>query len=175
MAVTPTGAPAWVRLSDHTTYGGNTNKTNYQSQGAVNPRTDVTAEQFSRLVADLEALVRVGSFAVITFTCNDTVPAAPTVDDYDSMAGTAPTGARVSSGVVTFTWDASYLDPYGVSGDIHIAHAIVTGTSASQVGTVVLSDPDVNSKNERATVTIEENGAPIADASATLVVWTSVA
>jgi hypothetical protein len=175
MTVTPTGSPAWERTANHETYGGNINKRNYQSQGPVNPRTDVDAAEFSRMVADVAAMVQTAPFAVLTFTTNDTSPAAPTVDNYNGMHGSAPpTGARVSNGVAQFDWDASYLDAYGVSGDVHITHAVATchGTGGN-MATVVISDPDANSKNERVTVyATDDTGTASTDITVSVVVYT---
>jgi hypothetical protein len=128
MTITPAGLPAWSRTADHTYYGGHTNKTNYQSQGVVNPRTDFGAEALCRMAADLAAVVNATPFAVITYLNNDGSPAAPTVESAYLMTGVrlssyaggaAPTGfpsaARNGTGDVTFTFSSSYDDPYGVS------------------------------------------------------------
>jgi len=133
MTTTPTGAPVWERTNDHTTYGGHLQKENYQGQGAINAKTDVTAQQFARLCADVEALGKVADFATITYTQDDTGTADPTVDSYDAMAGArAPTATRESDGVVLLTWEDSYEDAYGIAGDINIGHvhADLEGTAA---------------------------------------------
>lgn len=129
MTITPTGHPAWTRTVDHTDYGGNVNKKNYMGLGVVNALTDVGAEDFCRMCSDLAALVRVAPMWVITYLCNDTSPAAPTIEVANGMTGVrivsyagnaAPTGfpsaARNGNGDVTFTFSSSYLDEYGVSG-----------------------------------------------------------
>ena len=128
MTVNPTGDPAWARTASHDIYGGHSNKANYQSQGAINPKTDVTAEQFSRAVEDLAAAVRVMAFCTLRLTCNDTAPAAPTFEwvrmatgvratsyEGDSAPTGFPSGARVGDGSVTITFASSYDDAYGVS------------------------------------------------------------
>jgi hypothetical protein len=124
--ITPAGAPAWVKTNDHTTYGGDVNKQNYQSRGAVNPLTDVTAAQFCRLAADIAALQLVAEFATITYQCNDSVPGAPTILYYDGMVGTLPTPTRNGNGDVTWVWSATYNDDYGITGALNIAHAMTT-------------------------------------------------
>lgn len=142
MAITPTGLPAWVRSNNHTHYGGHLNKTNYQSQDAVNPRTDVTAQNLCRMAADLEAVQRTADLASLTFQCVDGgSPAAPTILDSDSMWDALPTPTRNGNGDVTFQWANSYTDPYGQSGAVTIAHAIPTlhGATAGQC-TVELVD-----------------------------------
>src|SRR5262245_17366201 len=120
MAITPTGKPGWVRTNSHEHYGGDTNKKNYQSQGAVNSRTDLTAENVCRVAADIAAMARTAEFATIVFTCNDSVPAAPTVNEYLAQTGGAPTGSRIGDGDVTLEWLDQYSNDYGVIGDLHI-------------------------------------------------------
>lgn len=175
MAVTPTGNPAWVRSNDHTAYGGHVNKANYQSVGTVNPRTDLSAENLARMAADLAAVARTAPWAVLTYTTNDTSPAAPTIDDYETMAGNEPTGARVGDGEVTITWDASYSDPYSQSADIHIIGATATVHGSGDYSTkITLSDPDANGKNERVAVAVTDStsGAAVTDIKVTVVLYT---
>lgn len=132
MAITPAGAPVWLRTNDHTTYGGHTDKRNFQGQGAVDPTSDVTAEQFCRLAEDIAGLGRVGAFATVVFQCDDDgSPSNPTLVRYDGMAGAAPSLVRNGNGDVTVTWATSYTDAYGVSGAISItmAEASVITTS----------------------------------------------
>lgn len=136
MAVTPAGDPAWARTSDYSTYGGHSDKANYQSQGAVNPRTDVTAEQFSRMVEDLANAVRTADFAKMRVETHDTSPAAPTIHwcrlmtavrnvsyEGDSAPTGFPSGARVGTGTVTITFASSYDDAYGVAQAFTPSHA----------------------------------------------------
>lgn len=126
MTITPAGLPAWSRSADHTYYGGHPNKANYQSQGVVNPRTDVGAEAIARLSADLAAAVNTSPMWVITYL--DGGGGAPTVESVYGMTGvrttsygggSPPTGfpsaARNGTGDVTFTFASSYADPYGVT------------------------------------------------------------
>ena len=153
MAITPTGAPSWVRNSDHTTYGGHANKINYQGQGKVNARTDVGAEEFTRLAADLAALMRVGEFCNVTFTARDAGVLDPLVTKVTMQpsgvvtvsyaGGSPPTGfpsvTRVADGNYLITFAASYLDAYGVSGAWQPVHAMggVHGSLGRDVGTTV--------------------------------------
>ncbi len=175
MAITPRGDPAWVKSSDYTTYGGNQNKTNYQAQGAVDGRTDVDAADFARISDDLASMHRTADFASFTVTCNDSSPAAPTITNYDAMAGSAPTGARNGNGDVTLTFSASYTDAYGVSGLLNISGAKfgLQGTTAGTV-TYVLSDPDANGLNERIQLLAKDSsGTPISDAVFTVEIETA--
>lgn len=129
MSVIPTGVPVWLRTNDFTSYGGNLNKKNFASRGVINPKTDVGAEAFARITADLASLGRTAPFAVFQIQCDDTTPAAPTVTWVTMMTGTRsasylgsapPTGfpsvARNGNSDFTITFAASYTDPYGVTG-----------------------------------------------------------
>lgn len=141
---TPTGNPAWVRTSAFDTYGGNLLKANYQSQGVVNPQTDVGAEGFSRLVADVAAIVRTAQFCSMLIQCDDATPAAPTVLNCRLMTGVAatsylgsapPTGfpavARNGNGDVTVTFASSYSDEYGVAGAFIVKDPIANFVGSS--------------------------------------------
>ncbi len=181
MSVTPTGAPAWVRTVAFSDYGGHTQKRDYGGQGAINPYTDVSAAQFSRMVSDVAAAVRTAPFAIITFLCNDTSPAAPTIESVYMMTAVrtasyegdaAPTGfpsaARNGDGDVTFTFDATYDDEYGVEGTLALlaATAGVQGTSGHRsAGAELLSTTTVQ-------VTVfDDTGAAVEDARVTLLVY----
>jgi hypothetical protein len=126
---TPTGLPAWTRTADFIQYGGAVDKANYQSQGVVNPRTDVGAEGFSRLVADTAAVVRTAEFATMQILCVDGGSNTPTVENCRLMTGATvisyvgsappagfPAASRNGNGDVTITFASSYNDEYGVGG-----------------------------------------------------------
>ena len=174
MAITPTGAPVWVRTNDHTTYGGNINKRNYQSQGAVNALTDISAEEYVRVTADLEAIGRTSPFAIMAYDNNDSPRAPPTIRDYSAMSGSAPTAVSNANGDVTFSWNGSYLDSYSVSGDIHITAATANvNSSAAEFATVELIDSDANGRNDQVRVrAFDQAGTPIVTAAVILVVYT---
>ncbi len=160
MAITPDGLPAWVRQSDHTTYGGHVDKVNWHNQPLTNPRTDVGAEAFARLVADMEAVVRTAPFVVLRVTCNDTTPAAPTIQLVNQMTGIRessyegdaapsgmPSGARNGDGDITLTWSSSYNDPYSVSGTVKIIAATADAEGASaRICTTVITDTTVRAR-----------------------------
>lgn len=182
MAIVPTGHPCWVRANSHTTYGGNVNKIDYQSIGPVNPRTDIGAAQFCRLASDVAAIQLTAPFATVTYLCNDTVAAVPTVEEYDAMVGAAPTGIRNGDGDITFTWLDSYADPYSVIGEVNIEHAEATGhapvaaPATPLVATVELLDLSATGKNESVRVRVWDvvTGLPAVDPRVTLVVTTGV-
>ncbi len=142
--VVPSGFPIWLRASDVTTYGGNVEKRNHYGQGVIDALTDVGAEEFSRLAADLAAVGRVVDAWTIEHQCIDTVAGAPTILSVYSMFGNRtipyvgssppsgfPTVTRNGPGDVTFTFASSYLDPYGVSGAFAIKHPAAALVSAS--------------------------------------------
>jgi hypothetical protein len=131
-----------VRSSDLYTYGGHPEKRNHLGQGAIDALTDVSAEEFSRLAADLAAIMRTAPFGSYEFLCNDSVPAAPTITAVNSMIGirttsyagdAAPAGfpsaVRNGDGDVTFTWDATCTDPYGVVGNFGVTNPYGSATT----------------------------------------------
>ena len=140
MTVTPTGLPIWSRTASFETYGGHTGKKNYNDVGLIDPTTDVSAEQFSREVADIAAMARTSPFAVMTYTQDDTGTNDPTVNYYDAHHGSgaakAPTLTRNGDGDVTITWDASYSDPYGVSQSVALRHVKATAHGSGNVNAV---------------------------------------
>lgn len=154
---TPNGNPAWVRSSDFATYGGDPNKANYQSQGVVNPVTDVGAEGFSRLAADLAAVMRTAEFCSMLVQCDDATPAAPTVLNCRLMIGVTavsylgsappagfPTVLRNGDGDVTVTFASSYSDEYGAPGAF-VANDPICGFVGSSGG---LATPELVSPTE---------------------------
>jgi hypothetical protein len=163
----------------HEDYGGNVAKTNYQSVGVVNPRTDVGAEGFSRQVSDQAAAVRTAEFAVMTLLCNDGSPAAPTIESCQLMTGIAsapyagdaapngfPSAARNGDGDVTITFAASYDDEYGVSADYAPTQAVAAGHGTTFADpTVVISGQTVRAR------VFDAAGAALADKRITLIVW----
>lgn len=176
---TPTGSPAWVRTVSFADYGGSTAKRDFMGIGAINALTDVSAAQVSRMVSDLAAAVRTAPFAVITFLCNDGSPAAPTIESVYMMTGVrtvsyagdnAPTGfpsaARNGSGDVTFTFDSSYNDEYGVAGAFTPRMAEATAQSSS----ARVAEPVISGQTIRVRV-LDDAGAASTDQRVTLVVY----
>jgi hypothetical protein len=176
--MTPAGNPAWTRTADHTFYGGDTDKRNFMSQGMIDARTDIGAAEITRLAEDLAACVRTAPFAVITYTCDDSTPGAPTVHAAYMMTGarttsyvasSAPSGfpsaARNGDGDVTFTFGTSYEDAYGVSAELTIRHAEAGGHGTNAYGTVEISGATVRVR------AANDAGAAVANAKVTLVVY----
>jgi hypothetical protein len=177
--ITPAGLPAWTRTADYTVYGGHPQKQNYQSQGVINPRTDVGAEGFARLTADAEATTRTCPFAVLTYLNHDGSPAAPTIESAYLMTGirassyegnAAPTGfpsaARNSTGKVTFTFAASYSDAYGVPAAYTPSHVVL-----GMQGTTFLDATWSISGSTVAVSCFDAAGSAVGDRRVTLVVW----
>ncbi len=173
--------PAWVRSSDFTSYGGDVNKKNYQSVGAIDPLTDVTANDLNRLAEDLSASVNTAPFCVITFTQDDTGTNDPTVNfcylmtglstsNYDG--GSPPTGfpsvVRSADADVLVTFLSSYNDAFGTSGDF-----IATGAVTTPHGTTeAFATPDIASATTVRVQTFNGAGGSELDRKITLEVYT---
>ncbi len=179
MTITPSGSPPWMRVNSLEHYGGDVNKDNYLSRGAIDALTDVDAAQFSRLAADVAALQRVMPFCTMTFLCNDSSPAAPTVEFVhmqtgitNSYAGDSPPSgfpslARNSAGDVSITFASTYSDPYNISGSFSVSSAL-PGLISSTAGEVTAELVSATVVRVRAFSTA---GAAISDARITLSVW----
>ena len=180
MSITPTGGPVWEGSSGHADYGGHANKRNHLSLGVIDPETDVSGEQLARMAADLAAVARVAPFAVLDITCNDSSPAAPTINtcylntgvratSYEGDAAPAgfPTASRVASGRFTLHFSTSYSDDYGVSANFAIGGR--TGSHADETGgtVTVIKDSDTV-----ATVrAFNASGSADSDARVSVVIW----
>lgn len=180
MAIVPTGSPLWARTVDIAHYGGNVEKSNYLSRGAIDALTDVDAEQFARLTADAAAIARVTPFCTLTLTCEDSDPGAPTIT-YVHMAtgvrlvsydgGAAPTGfpsaSRNGTGDVTVTFASTYSDAYGVSGAFSISHAkaCVVHTAVARAVAQVATSTTVRLR------AFDASDAALSNATMTLTVW----
>ena len=186
MSILPAGVPAWVRTNDPATYGGQLEKKNYQSQGMVNPRTDVDATQFVRLCEDMAALARTAPLAVLRYTTDDTGMADPTVHscimmsgvhavDYDGGSPPAgfPTVLRNGDGDVTITFTPQLADAYGITADIDLQN--VGGSVHGVAGDIspTLLDPDVNTRNEAVQIeAFDSAGAALTDVTVSVELWT---
>lgn len=178
--IVPAGLPLWSRTASHEQYGGHIDKENYLSEGSIDETTDVDADELCRLAADVEAIARTVPFATITYRCNDGSPAAPTILQVTmatgvrltSYAGDAapsgfPSAVRSGTGKVTFTFGATYADPYGVSSARSAKeHACPSlhGSTAGDATATVTGD----------TVLVEvwdAAGAAMGDKTVTLEVW----
>jgi hypothetical protein len=141
--------------------------------------TDVSAAEFSRMVSDVAAIARTAPMWIITYLCNDSSPAAPTVEVVYGMTGVRvtsyegdnpptgfPSAARAAAnGAVVFTFDSSYDDDYGVAGDY-----AVTGAVGSAEGSAHRA---VTCTNTATTVTVrvyDDAGSAVADPRVTIMV-----
>lgn len=125
---TPNGNPAWTRSADHTFYGGHADKANYNGEPVVNPRTDVGADSFQRMAADLAAVARMTNFCTLWFTANSagssisvTACSMMTGKISAAYAGTSPPAGfpsvtHVSAMVYSIDIGGSYSDDYSVAG-----------------------------------------------------------
>lgn len=176
MAITPTGSPVWTRQNNHEAYGGNLNKKNYQSRGAVNGKTDLTAENVCRIAADMAAVGKTAPFCSFVATFDDSGPANPTIESADllTMAGTAPTAVRVGDGHAYFDWATSYTDEYSQSGEFNIV-GVQVSLEGSSAGAAVWEIEDDNSDglNERLVVRVfDSGGSALTSPTVAITVWT---
>lgn len=180
MAIVPSGVPPWLRTNSIEHYGGNVDKQNYLSRGAIDALTDVDASQFSRIAADIAALQRVMPFCTLTLLCSDSVPAAPTIEYVHMQTGftssgylgsSPPTGfpsaERNGNGDVTITFASSYLDPYSVSGAFSIS-SLLPGLIHTAAGEAVAERLTDTTVRLRAFVSA---GTALSNARMSLSVW----
>jgi hypothetical protein len=179
MTTTPAGRPAWSRTAAIEDFGGHLNKVNFQSQGVVNPRTDVGAEAIARQSADQVACSRTAPFVELVAECNDGSPAAPTVEYAAMMTGVRtssyeadapptgfPSATRGGSGHVVFTFESEYEDEYGIAEAFTPRGAHVTCEGATFAdGTYEISGQTVIVRIFNAA------GTPLADRRFSLSVW----
>lgn len=180
MAITPSGSPPWLRTNNLTHYGGDVNKANYLSRGAIDALTDVDASQFSRLSADVAALQRVMPFCTMTLLCDDSTPGPPTIEYINMQTGIAsvsyvgnsppsgfPSAARNSNGNVLITFASSYSDPYSVNGAFSIS-SLMPGLISATAGTATAERASATTVNLRA---FNSAGTAISNARMSLSVW----
>jgi hypothetical protein len=142
MPVTPTGLPAWTRTASIEQYGGHVDKENYLSLDAIDPLTDITAQGYARLTADVMAAALTSPFAVITMRESGgsvTVESAfmmPTGARLAPYAGASPPAGypgvtRTATGRFVVGFATSYTDPYGVSGAFAARGAVATAGNST--------------------------------------------
>lgn len=177
--ITPTGSPSWLRVNDFTHYGGHLNKQNYLSRGAIDALTDVDAAQFNRLTVDIAALQRVMPFCTMTLLCNDSVPAAPTIEFVNMQTGVSgsyagnspptgfPSAARNGNGDVSITFLNSYGDEFGVDGVFSIS-SLLPGLISSSAGVATAERVSATVARLRA---FNAAGSALSNARMTLSVW----
>lgn len=85
----------------------------------------LTAEQHARIAADLKAVVAAAPFAILTFDTDSATPIAYTAQHNVGVVS-APTITLVGPGVVTLTWQGSYLDEYDNAFPVYIKAATAT-------------------------------------------------
>ena len=109
------------------------------------PVDGITAEQWSRLAADLSAVVRTVPFAIITVeqTSNSTVVLSAYQAQHGVGDAHAPTLVATGAGTVTLAWAAAYTDPFGNAQAVSIKHADAMALSAasSAIASVEITGP----------------------------------
>lgn len=172
------GSPSWTRTASASSYGGDVNKTNYQSVGVINAKTDVGAAAVNRAAADEAACVRSAPFAVIRYHCHDTTPAAPEFNIILTQPGITeayaadyapdgyPSGARNGDGDVTITFDASSTDDMGVAGAFAPSAVLVSSTTDGNVASYSISGQTVRIK-----IVSLSTGNAVQNAAGSVAVW----
>ncbi len=141
MTITPEGLPAWTRTAGISQYGGHVDKQNYLSRGVIDPLTDIGAEGYSRLTADLAAAAITAPMFVCTFLNALSGGDPPTIEAAFFMPYGAitisyvgddpppgfPEAGQVGAGQVQFVFESSYVDAYGVAGSFAPRIAVATG------------------------------------------------
>lgn len=167
--VTPTGLPAWTRTADPSTYGGVLGKRNLGNIGAVNAKTDVTAEEFLRAAQDLAHATRaaplfwmrmtIATTPDLTVTVNQCQPQwAPASGPYLSVTGyaTGTSPGPLYPVITTSAFDLlvtfpditiigtpnviSVADDYGVVGECQMSVPLLTGYLTSGMTCQVAGD-----------------------------------
>ena len=137
----PGGNPPWMRTMSAASYGAHASLRDYGGTGAINANTDITAEQYKRLAADVAAAAMVAPLAVLTlrwtvspnavFVASVVPQWAPAV--FVEYAGSSPPSSVYPSvtlmgNVFTVTFPSTATDDYGVSGPI-IPRVVVPASS----------------------------------------------
>lgn len=154
--VTPAGYPAWARMADATIYGGVADLRNLGGIGAVNAKTDVTAEEYLRLASDLARCVQTAPLLWMRMLISGTAGSGPVTATIQecvtqwggasgSYAGATPPGTAwptvsqyFETGILLFRLPGlsdgvimTALDGYGVSGQFLLSSAVASGHDAS--------------------------------------------
>lgn len=146
---TPSGLPSWSRTATAETYGGSIEKQNYQSQGVTNAMTDLGAEEFSRMAADLSSCIRTAPFASLVVNgVTEEVLNIQTqygslnevYDGYNPPFG-FPTFIRNNDGYYTLEFPESATDDFGVVYPIDLRGIIATDATSASLISITQVDP----------------------------------
>ena len=122
------------------------------------PTDGITAEQWSRLAADLSAVVRTAPFAIITI--QQTGDAVAVLVAYQAQHGVgvshAPTIVANGAGRLTITWAPAYTDPFGNAQAVNIKHADAMALSA---GAALMATVDLTGRADVDVRTFDTTGA----------------
>jgi hypothetical protein len=162
--IVPTGSPAWTRIAQVSDYGVVPDLHNLGDFGAVNAKTDITAEEYARLAADCLTAVRGAPLFWLTFE----VGAGPVADVrqcqpmWDTASGPYSGATPPSSSFPTIIWDSGSSefaltfpgllstvsavrfirarDPFSVAGDCVMSTPIVQTANAVSAATCRIVD-----------------------------------
>lgn len=153
MTTTPAGTAPWTRTVSIADYGGDAQKSDYLGIGVINPKTDVAASQFLRLVSDLSSCVRTLPLCTLTITgrggalhplVTSVLGMAWNYDGAGYSGDSPPAGYPSVTGTSTawtITFAAAYSDEFGVSGAIALRGiAAASNTAGAYANGTVSSD-----------------------------------
>ena len=166
--VTPAGDPAWTRTAGADTYGGISTLRNLGDIGAVNAKTDVTAEEYLRISSDLARCVQTaplfwmrmtlefdsGAFlsAAVTQCCAQWSGPSGSYDGATPPSTSWPTVASGGSAAVIVSFPGlvsgsalSAADDYGVAGAFSLSAASASGASGDLPATITPTSITISS------------------------------
>jgi len=170
--IVPAGAPAWTRIVQPSDYGVVPGLHNLGDFGAVNAKTDITAEEYTRMALDGVATVRAAPLFWLTFLV-ESGPVA-TVRQcqpmWDTASGAYAGASPPSSSFPTIVWSSGLSafvltfpgltvtvssvrfiraqDPFLVAGDATMESVIArTANSATQASCEVYDGAELRITN----------------------------
>jgi deoxyribodipyrimidine photolyase-like uncharacterized protein len=130
--VVPSASPIWTRTADYSQFGGHIEKTNRLGVSSFNPKTDISAQQFSSIVDYLARMSWSTCFCTSKFSYTSTLV---TFSKYLGQNGIgivyAPT-ATVDGTDVTLVFNTTYTDSYNIEDGISLSigqispHGLIT-------------------------------------------------
>lgn len=150
--MTVAGSPSWTRSATAATYGGHSELEDFAAQGAVDPKTDISAAEYKRICADVAAIQRTAALARIRLVCRDTPSALPpTVKEVAVQSGLRlqqytgnappsgfPTITRYANGAILVVLPATLADDFGITAAPEV-HSVQGSIIASAAGSYELT------------------------------------
>ena len=153
----PTGNPSWVKTASAADYGAHPGLHDYGYTGAINANTDITADQYKRLAADVAAATLMSPLATLTLRWT-TAPAVyvssaivqwatPLFIEYAGSSPPSPSypTVTISGTKITVALPSSANDTYGKAGEIIVRVVAPTVTGILWAGPNGTSTFELNS------------------------------